>query len=75
MMQNAVNESFWDAKGVEIEACANANFKRKSESEIFSRIREKSHNPNIFSDWMLWVARVPISWGVERDLDGVGGSL
>ena len=23
MMQNAVNESFWNAHGVEIEACAN----------------------------------------------------
>ena len=31
MMQNAVNESFWDAQGVEIEACAN--------SEHFYRIR------------------------------------
>ena len=38
MMQNAVNESFWDAHGVEIGACAIFdNFRR---SKIFENLEE-----------------------------------
>ena len=43
MMQNAVNESFWDAHGVEIGACANFDPKTLFwGTGIF------------FVDWMLW---------------------
>ena len=53
MMQNAVNETFWDARSVEIEACA--NFKRKiGIRDLFPGSWKESHNPQIFSDWMLW---------------------
>ena len=57
MMQNGLNESFWDGLGVEIEACA--NFKRKlGIRDMFPGSGKKSHNPKIFSDWMLWVVEV-----------------
>ena len=50
-----MNESFWDAQGVEIETCAIfEHFPGSgifSESDQISRIREK------ISDWMLWGGR------------------
>ena len=43
MMQNGLGESFWDGLGVEIE---HAQISREnSESEIFSRFREKITEP------------------------------
>ena len=48
MMQNAVNESFWDAHGVEIGPCALF--------EHFARSGKISPEGNFFLDWMLWVS-------------------
>ena len=47
MMQNAVNESFWDAHGVEIGPCAFF--------EHFARSDKMCPEGNFFVDWMLWV--------------------
>ena len=51
---NAVNESFWDAQNVEIEACA--NFIRQIRIwEIFPVPGTNLGTGKQISDWMLWV--------------------
>ena len=47
VMQNAVNESFWDVHGVEIGPCAFF--------EHFARSDKICPEGNFFVDWMLWV--------------------
>ena len=47
MMQNGLNESFWDGLGVEIEACA--NFKRKLGIRDFFPVPGKNHGTEKFS--------------------------
>ena len=53
MMQNAVNESFWDAHGVEIGPCA--DFPQKAGiRENLPGPEKKTRAEKIFSDSMLW---------------------
>ena len=60
MMQNAVNESFWDAHGVEIGPCA--DFPQKAGiRENLPGPGKKSRAEKIFSDSMLWVLLGPPS--------------
>ena len=58
MMQNAVNESFWDGLGVEIGPCAIfkdfPEFQKNMENQ---ESWKKSHNRKIIWNWMLWATK------------------
>ena len=48
-----MNETFWEAQNLDLEACA--NFLQKSDPEKFSRAPKKNHGTEKkISDWMLW---------------------
>ena len=48
-----MNETFWEAQNLDLEACA--NFLQKSDPEKFSRAPKKNHGAEkIFSVSMLW---------------------
>ena len=68
MMQNAVNESFWDAHGVEIGPRAIFDdFRKFSQLLIFLKIRE------IFENRMHWEAILKNQYG--PGVGSIGGSL